>query len=412
MNTLFVTPRLPRADDPMAARQWHLLRMLREQGFEVNLLWLMMPDAASADVTPLEAMGVRVKRIVGQPDHRLGSGRQRQPMPQPQLTAAAEELVADAALVVCGDALCHVYVRDLLWPMSRPPFCLVDLAEPESSRLMTQARSTSAFRAWKLRARAEALRHVEGSAAFQADLVLVSNMVDLEMLAQRAADANLWVVADGIDAPPAQAPPLDGHGILLAADLAQIAHQQAGAWFVREVMPRVRREVSDAVAHVRAPRLPWSLRRASASGVLQWHRGGDEPAAVRTLAGQCGVCVAPERQARGAADTVLHAMAMGRPVVCTRAVATTLPMEVGAAPVIADRADELASALVTLMRDRHEAARIGDKGQRLVREHATWSAQWSRVGALLAELAAQRSPRIASDHHPARPVPAADSVVI
>jgi hypothetical protein len=412
VHTLVVTPQLPLPGDAATARLRHLLRLLRELGCDVDLLWLASPQTTAAHAHAAESLGLRVQKITARPQRRLGAGGRTTPDPQPELTAAASELIDKVSLVVCDGALMHVHVRDLLWPMDRPPFCLIDLGEPASARLVTQAKSASAWQAWKLRAEAEAMRGVEAAAAYQADLVLVSNQVDLEMLAERASDANLWLIADGIDVNPEAATSRpECEGVLLAADLSQAAHQRAADWFVRAVMPLVTREREEAVLHVVGPRLPRSLRRAMRDGVLQWHAVEPGADAIRAVATRCAVCVAPERQARGAATTVLHAMAVGRPVVCTHTVATTLPMETGTAPVVADRAEDLAAALVRLLHDPREAALRGEQGRRLAETHATWSAQWSRVGALLAELAARQSPRIVSDLPQLRSRPAPTAAV-
>lgn len=404
MHTLFVTPRLPSVNDTSTARQWYLLRLLREIGSDVDLLWLAWPGDGPCDGHAVESLGVRVHRISAKPGRFVRVGGKLVPQAQPAMAAAAAEWIEKTDLVVCADAPCHMYVRDLLWPMARPPFCMIDLGEPESARLLTQARSASVFRGWRLRAQADAMRDAEASAAFQADVVLVSNLVDMEILAERAADANLWLIGDGVDVPPSREPSgrMACDGVMLAADLSQVSDARAAGWLTQVVMPIVRQTRKQAVLHVLAPHLPRALRRAVRQGVVQWHHGELTPASMRELAEACSVCVAPQRQARGAAEWVLQAMVMNRPVVCTHTVASTLPMDVGSAPLVADRANDLAAGIVRMLTNPREAAQRGATGRRLVEANATWPVQWARVGALLAELAMKQSPRITSDLKRAR----------
>lgn len=398
MHTLLVTDVLPSPHAAPAARPWHLLSILRDLEATVDVLWLA-DDTDAARAGRLDLPHARLQAVAAKPGRRIRTDG-RGLVPQPDLTAAAAERIERADLVVCVGAPSHVYVRDVMWPMARPPFCLVDLGEPQSARLVTQAKSSMAWMAWKLRAQAETLRDVEATVAHQADVVLVSNMVDLEILAERAADGNLWMIGDGVDpADPDHTPTPDPScdGVFVAADLRHEAHRRAAAWFAQAVMPMVRQKRERAVMRVIGPRLPRALRAARRQGLLQWTCGELTPDAVRSLAEQCCVCVAPQRQARGAAAMMLHALAVGRPAVCTHTVATTLPMEVGVAPVVADHGHEMAQAVTRLLDDPGESRRRGHAARRLVEQHATWNAQWSRVAALFSDLVQSRTPQLTSD---------------
>ncbi len=74
---------------------------------------------------------------------------------------------------------------------------MLDLAEPMSQRLITQATGQWGPMNWILRSEAKLLRLREVEAANAADLTLVADDIDLQLMAKRAQRAKLWSVANG-----------------------------------------------------------------------------------------------------------------------------------------------------------------------------------------------------------------------
>lgn len=95
--------------------------------------------------------------------------------------------------------------------------------------------------------------------------------------------------------------------------------------------------------------------------------GPDKLAALRDAAVFC----LPSRQ-EGFSIAITEALAMGLPVVVSRACHYPEVSEVGAGIETDLDASEVARALLCVLADRSEAARMGEAGARLVRERFTW----------------------------------------
>ena len=141
-------------------------------------------------------------------------------------------------------------------------------------------------------------------------------------------------------------------------------------WFVREVLPLVRRELPEATLTV-AGRDPVASIRALHDPALGVEVTGTV-ADVRPYLERAAVFVVPLRVGGGTRLKLFEGLATGIPTVSSTIGAEGLPLEDGVHLRIADSPDAMASAVVSLLRDPAAAARLGAAAAAHVRGSYGW----------------------------------------
>lgn len=147
-------------------------------------------------------------------------------------------------------------------------------------------------------------------------------------------------------------------------------------YFHREILPLVKVEEPDCTFTIAGQRPVAAVRGlASDPAVRVLDHFDDE----RQIAADCGVFVVPLRSGSGVRVKILNALAMGLPVVSTSIGAEGIDVVSGEHLLIADNPEEFARAVVTLLRERDLADRLGENGRELVSSQYSWE----RVGGRL-----------------------------
>jgi glycosyltransferase involved in cell wall biosynthesis len=141
----------------------------------------------------------------------------------------------------------------------------------------------------------------------------------------------------------------------------------AAEWLARDIFPRVRRAVPDARLRIAGRMMPASLRALATPGVELVGEVADGDEFLRSST----VVAAPVRIGGGMRMKVLHAMALGKPVVTTTRGAEGL-LSSGPLPIaVADDTDAVANATVRLLADADIRRELGRAARALVeREHS------------------------------------------
>jgi sugar transferase (PEP-CTERM/EpsH1 system associated) len=169
---------------------------------------------------------------------------------------------------------------------------------------------------------------------------------------------------------------------------------QGAQYFCERVLPLVRREVPDATFTIVGARpQPSVLRLRRLEGVAVTGQVPD----VRPYLANAAVAVAPLVVARGIQNKILEAMAMGKPVVATRAALRGVDAPEGEGILGAATPEEFAAQVTKLLRDPRLGEEIGSRGRRLVERRYVWDEQLAHLETLLHEVAAlpSRTPRAA-----------------
>ncbi len=104
---------------------------------------------------------------------------------------------------------------------------------------------------------------------------------------------------------------------------------------------------------------------------------------VRPYVRRSALMVAPLAIARGTQNKILEAMAMGVPVVTSSAAAGGVDAEAGRHLLVADGPQELATAILRIVADPQERARLATSGRDRMLSHHAWPRSMQRLDAII-----------------------------
>lgn len=202
------------------------------------------------------------------------------------------------------------------------------------------------------------LRAFERAACGRAAVVLTCSDVDRAVFATLRPDRPAVVVPNIVDVGGYQPTGADdGATLLYQGGLDWYPNRDAVAFFVAEVLPRVRRAVPAARLVVAGRNASESFRRrfAGVEGVAFTGTVDD----MRPVIGRATVCVVPLRIGSGTRLKILEAAAMGKAVVSTRLGAEGLSFADGEEIALADDPQDFADAVVGLLGDGARRETLG-----------------------------------------------------
>jgi polysaccharide biosynthesis protein PslH len=211
-----------------------------------------------------------------------------------------------------------------------------------------------------------AIRTVELSIARRFDRVLTVSDYDKKFLL--SLDPALRVetvpIAAGMDFTGREIAPQPDLILFLASYRYRPVNVSAALWFHREVLPLVRRKVPEARFVIAGYGPPEELTRLAETDPLT-----EVPGFVDDLERchrEAAVFVAPILSGGGIIVKILDAMAAGRPVVTTPYGNEGIGAEPGRDLLVAETPETFAAAVVSLLRDREFARRVGESGRSFV----------------------------------------------
>ena len=226
----------------------------------------------------------------------------------------------------------------------------------------------------------------ERSACRKFDLVVAVSAADEQQMREEYDLRRAAAVATGVDIDyfsPSGAITPEKHNIVFTGSMDWLPNEDAMQYFIRELLPLVRKEIPDVTLTV-VGRNPYaSLVELSKSdkSIVVTGRVDD----VRPFIEKAAVYVVPIRIGGGTRLKIYEAMSMGKPVVSTTVGAEGLPVTNNQELVLADSASDFASALIRVFRDREWAAELGGRAAKLVREKFGWRRVAESFAAVCAE---------------------------
>ena len=189
-------------------------------------------------------------------------------------------------------------------------------------------------------------------------------------------ESKTHVILPGVD-PPSTEPsgPLPpGTDVVFVGSMSYVPNVDAVTFFARDVLPLVTAAVPGATFTIVGARPSPAVRAlASLPGVRVTGAVDD----VKPFYAAAAVAVVPLRMAGGVRMKILEALALGAAIVSTTIGAEGLDLEPGADLLIADTPEQLADAIIRLLRDPALRERLG----RHARETAARRFSWARVAA-------------------------------
>ena len=240
------------------------------------------------------------------------------------------------------------------------------------SRFLDRARSL--LRRPVDRVDAQRWARAEGRAAATSHGAIVCSSVD----AARLGQARTAVIPNGYaeQAPPAAA---EGPVITMAGLLVYKPNLDGARWFVREVLPRIRRRVPGASVRLIGRFDERAQPLGDVEGVALIGEVDDIAAALAGTA----VIVAPLRSGSGTRIKILEAFARRYPVATTTLGCEGLGAVPGTDLLIGDTPEELATACVRLLTDPALAEDVAGAGWRIWDERYRWEVIQPRIQQLV-----------------------------
>jgi glycosyltransferase involved in cell wall biosynthesis len=204
---------------------------------------------------------------------------------------------------------------------------------------------------------------------------------DRRLLVAACPGANVQVVPNGVDLetfrPLGEAPV--PHSLIFVGHLRVFHNVDAARYLVGEILPLIRRQVPDCTVQVVGANPALEVQ------ALAQTPGVSVPGFVEDLneaLNQAEVFVAPLRFAAGVQNKVLEAMAAGRPVVTTGAIADGLGAVPGRDLLTGEDAQALAGEITRLLGDGQLQTALGQAGRQFVQEKYGWHYAVERMAAI------------------------------
>lgn len=234
------------------------------------------------------------------------------------------------------------------------------------------------------------LRRYEAAMMPRFERVVVVTEKEREMALAMAPEARVEVVPNGVDTEEFRpdATVAEEPATLVFSGLMDSRSNVDGVlYFVREILPLVRREVPEVRLRILGQRpapAVQALAKDPAIEVTGFVRD------VRPLAQRGTVHVVPLRVGGGSRLKILQALALEKAVVSTTVGAEGLELTAGEHLVIADEAEAFARETVALLRDGERRKALGSAGRRAVVERYDWRAITAPLPELYERLVKER----------------------
>jgi sugar transferase (PEP-CTERM/EpsH1 system associated) len=203
--------------------------------------------------------------------------------------------------------------------------------------------------------------------------------------------ARFEVVSNGVDLEHFSPSPGGAYvpSVVFTGIMDYFPNVQGAHYFCEKVFPLVRRAVPAATFNIVGSRPHPSIRRLRrVEGVAVTGKVPD----TRPYLSNAAVAVAPLLVARGIQNKILEAMAMGKPVVATRAACRGVDAVEGEGILAADGPEEFAHQIVRILKDPALGAEIGSCGRRFVERRYVWDEQLAQFEALLLDVSGFPAP--------------------
>ena len=379
MRILIVTPSPP--EPPHWGFNIRVHQFLKHLGkrHEVSVLCYTEPDQAEA-IEMLEPLCASL-HTVPRPDERRQMLRRRQlrslfsghsfhghHLWSPAMQAAIDRVIAerDPDLIQVESSRLGVF------RFGRQSVTILDEHNLEYELLERMSRTDrSVFRKAYTWLESVKFRREEQAWWRRFDGCILTSDREQAVVAHQVRDLPTAVVPNGVDVEyfRPRDEPVDPFSIVFTGLMTYRPNADAAVYFIREVLPLVRRSRPNARFTAVGWGLPPDLARLLGDGVTHTGRVPD----VRPYLAQAGVVVVPLRMGSGTRLKVLEGLAMGKGLVSTTLGCEGVSVEPGRHMLVADDPNRFAASVVELMDDAALRTRFGVAGRELVVREYSWS---------------------------------------
>jgi glycosyltransferase involved in cell wall biosynthesis len=215
------------------------------------------------------------------------------------------------------------------------------------------------------------------------ELAYVSAMV-------QPSHSSVEVVPNGVDCGhnlPGRVP-VDATALVFNGAMTYSANFDAMRYFLAEIYPGIRREVSNVSLTITGNTMGVRLKDLQLDDSVRLSGYVDD---IKPVIARAAVCVVPLRQGGGTRLKILEAMALGTPVVATSKGAEGLDITPGRDILIADDPAEFAHEVIRLLRNSTLREQVTSNARRLVEQCYDWQQIGRRFVGLVETAASEQS---------------------
>ena len=214
---------------------------------------------------------------------------------------------------------------------------------------------------------------------FDANTVISSH--DQDYIASLAPDASLEIVPGGVDTDYFR--PLVGDKkssrLAFMGTMSYFPNESAMTWFVRDVLPVIKRTVPDVELAVVGNNPSSDVKRLAEDTAVTVTGFVDD---VRPIVGSAEIFVCPIRAATGLNTKIIEAMSMGLPVVATPEACEGIGVADGENVLLASEPMDFAEAVLRLLDDAGLRESLGSAGREFVMRSYTWEQAAAKLEAV------------------------------
>jgi sugar transferase (PEP-CTERM/EpsH1 system associated) len=223
----------------------------------------------------------------------------------------------------------------------------------------------------------------------RAEVVLAVSENDRAMFSRFINPSKLAVIQTGVDVdyfrPIADAE--EPNSLVFTGSMDWLANEDGVAYFMREILPRIRQEAPGTNLAI-VGRKPSARLRDLAAQMEGVHVTGTVED-IRPYIGKGSVYVVPLLVGGGTRIKIFEAMAMGKAVVSTSIGAEGLPVTHGKDILLTDKPDDFAREVVQLLKDPTRRVALGKAARLLVEKNYSWASVAKQLDQVLARVAAK-----------------------
>lgn len=217
------------------------------------------------------------------------------------------------------------------------------------------------------------MRAFEKEMCSRFDCVIAVSADDRDQMKREYGAGSVFDVPTGVDVEffrPSGAIEASKHGIVFTGSMDWLPNEDAIRYFMREIMPLIKRKVPEATLTVVGRNPPSSLVDLSKEDPSLVITGRVDD--VRPYIERAATYVVPLRIGGGTRLKIFEAMAMEKPVVSTTIGAEGLPLTDGVELLLADEPNTFANAVIRLFSDSPYATELGQRAAAAVRQNHGW----------------------------------------
>jgi len=255
-----------------------------------------------------------------------------------------------------------------------------------------------------LRTQSESMKLLEYGVMKSSDCTIVVSQVEKQIIEKEAPHVRTEVLPLFMEADPLGTRFEQRSGLLFIGGFRHQPNGDAVHFFVREIWPKVKREIPDAVFHIIGPDVPPDITALASEDIIVEGFVSD----LRPLFSKCRLSVAPLRFGAGVKGKIGTALAHGLPSVISSIAQEGSGLVAEEHVLVADRPEDFAEHVVRLYQDRSLWQSLSKKGIQFIEDNYSLAVNQKRIEALLDEFA----PLTSTDHQDGALEPGSDVPVI